>query len=98
MLFGNFLTLFKLIMNHTQIRKKKFQNNNQSLYGYGRKRTTYRSGSNGKRTNGGTIHPDLFVKKAINPEGNNYTAERTIHQMPVHERLKAILHQKGFVY
>jgi ATP-dependent RNA helicase RhlE len=85
-------------MNHTQFSKKKIQNNNRSSYGYGRKKTTYRSGAKRKGTNGVRIHPDLFVKKAINPEENNYIAERTIHQMPVHERLKGILNQKGFVY
>jgi ATP-dependent RNA helicase RhlE len=85
-------------MNHTQIRKKSIQNNNQSPYGYGRKRMHYRSASNRKRTSGTRIHPDLFVKKAINPENNTYAADRTIRQMPVHERLKAILHQKGYVY
>jgi len=85
-------------MNHTQFRKKRFQNNNPSSHGFSRKRMMYRSGPAGKRTNGTGINPDRYVKKAIHPENNIYTAERTIHQMPVHERLKSILHQKGFVY
>src|SRR4030042_2154953 len=85
-------------MNQTQIKKRKFQNNNRFLNGYGRKKTMSRFSANRRGINGARIHPELFVKKAISPEENNYMAERTIHQMPLHDRLKTILHQKGFIY
>ena len=59
-------------MNHTQFRKKRFQNNNPSSHGNSSKRMTYRSGRARKRTNGTGINPDRYVKKAIHPENNIY--------------------------
>lgn len=44
-----------------------------------------------------TIDPNLFIKKAILPEDNTYIASRTIRELPVLDKIKSNLLNKGFV-